>query len=432
VRVVFAVLAALLLAGCERTPPPKPRPGDQPLPLAVKGPVAVTHVPTEAPGYFAGPADGKLHVYFLDVGQGDATLLVSPTGVTMLIDGGPEKESGHLVHRLPELLHATPDWIVLTDPKPEHLGGLTEAIQVFGGKHFLDPGLPSPSADYQELMAEVSARKLSLVTPAPDPAAPGAPVTFDLGGGARVQVFWPRAPVEQPLSAGDDFPDANALVLRVTFKNTSLLLASDMLAATEQYLLNKRLPFHSTLLKVADHGSDRASTEAFLDAVSPRAAILTTGTGPREGLPSPDTLARLVAIKARVFRSDLDGEIHAVSDGTAFTLSSERATAGAPRGTVHVFSTTPDAGLRGEHADAAQPPTEEEGHAPDHRWGRDDDDAPRAPLAKDVRYVASKNREVFHLPSCRYAKKIKAKNLVTFRTRAEALKHFRPAGDCHP
>jgi hypothetical protein len=222
-------------------------------------------------------------------------------------------------------------------------------------------------------------------------------------------------------------------VLRVTFQNTSLLLASDMLAATEQYLLNKRLPFHSTLLKVADHGSDRANTEAFLEAVSPRAAILTTGTGPREGLPSPDTLARLVAIKARVFRSDLDGEIHAVSDGSAFTISSERATAGAPRGTVHLFSTAQNTGPRGEPVEAAPPRAEEGGPAPQRDWGREgDEDAPREPLAKDVRYVASKNREVFHLPSCRYAKKIKAKNLVTFKTRAEALKHYRPAGDCHP
>lgn len=428
-----ALGAAALLLACDGKPRPAPQPAPLPArtahaPAPVAPPVAAAPVKAasaEAPTFFAGPADGKLHVYFLDVGQGDATLLVSPTGVTMLIDGGPEREASHLVHRLPELLHAAPDWIVLSDPKPEHLGGLTEAIQVFGGKRFLDPGLPCPSPDYQELLATVAAHQLTRVTPTPDPAAPGAPVQYDLGGGASVAVFWPRAPVEQPLAAGDAFPDANALVMRVSFGRTSLLLTSDMLASTEQYLLNKRLPFHSTLLKVADHGSDSASTDAFLEAVSPRAAVVTSGTGPRDGLPSPDTIARLNAVNARIFRSDLDGEIHAVSDGNTFTLTSERAAAGETPGTPHLFFTT-----RPPRSDPRRPEGPSATESAPHPAASA---APaQAALAKDVRYVASRKSKIFHIPTCRHALQIKPANLITFKTRAEALQRFKPAADCHP
>jgi beta-lactamase superfamily II metal-dependent hydrolase len=306
--------------------------------------------------------------------------------------------------------------VVLTDPSPEHLGGLLPVLRSFGGGQFLEPGLPFPSAGYQALLVEVTARGLSRVSPQPDPAAPGAPVRYELGGGVEVEVFWPRAPVEQPLSAGDAFPDANALVMRVRYGKTSLLLASDMLAATEQYLLHKRLPFHSTLLKVADHGSDRASTEAFLEAVSPRAAVITTGPGPREGLPSPETIARLESVNAQIFRSDLDGEIHAVSDGTAFTLTAERAAAGEEPGTPHVFRAL-RAGAAPHRAQApdAQPQT-----------------AKASVPAREARYVASRRGKVFHLPDCRNAKRIKPSNLVIFKTREEALKRYRPARDCHP
>jgi beta-lactamase superfamily II metal-dependent hydrolase len=386
-------------------------------------PSASAALASRAPAFFAGPPDGKLHVYFLDVHQGDATLLVSPTGETMLIDGGPEREASHLVHRLPQLLRGPLDWVVLTDPAPEHLGGLIQVLQSFGGGQFLDPGLPSPSAGYQALLAEVTARGLTRVSPLPDPAAPGAPVRDELGGGVSVEVFWPRAPVEQPLLAGDAFPDANALVLRVRFGKTSLLLASDMLAATEQYLLHKRLPFRSTLLKVSDHGSDRASTEAFLEAVSPRAVVVTTGPGPREGLPSAETIARLESVDAQLFRSDLDGEIHAVSDGTAFTLTAERAMAGEAPGTPRVFRALRDGASSKRAGTGAQPRSAAQVGPPS---------ATSAASAREARYVASRHGKVFHVPDCRNAKRIKPSNLITFKSREEALKRYRPAKDCHP
>jgi hypothetical protein len=105
-----------------------------------------------------------------------------------------------------------------------------------------------------------------------------------------------------------------------------------------------------------------------------------------------------------------------VSDGTAFTITAERAAAGEEPGTPHVFRALRAGAVpHGAAAPEAQPK------------------AARASVpARAARYVASRRGKVFHVPDCRNAKRIKPSNLVTFKTREEALKRYRPAQDCHP
>lgn len=421
--VATLVAAALLLAGCDQKvrKPPAPRP----LPVATPGGAGAhpgTHDgATAPPAFFAGPPDGKLHVYFFDVGQADAALVISPTGTTALIDTGSTRTATHLVHRLPELLREAPDFLVVTDPAPEHAGGAAAVLAAIGAKRFLDPALPSPSPDYQALLASVEARQILHLTPAPDPRAPELALHYDLGGGATLEVFWPRVPVEQPLAAKDDFPDANALVLRVSYGETSVFFASDMTEQTERYLLQKRYPFRSTLLKVAEHGAQGASTREFLEAVSPAAAIVTVGAGPKKGLPSAHALERLEALHTRIFRSDLDGEVQAVSDGNAFTVTTERPVAGEAPGTPHVFKDRIDASLAAAREAIYHP------KADPHEARLDP-----AKLPRGVHFVASRNSKVFHKPSCRNARRIKLDNLITFKTRSQAARRLKPASDCHP
>src|SRR5690242_7235490 len=91
-------------------------------------------------------AAGKpLTVYFFDVGQGDAALIVSPTGKTVLIDGGPPEAGEQLASRLRQLVRAPLDLIILTHPHLDHLGSLKDAIQAVGAKRYMDPGFDHPS-----------------------------------------------------------------------------------------------------------------------------------------------------------------------------------------------------------------------------------------------------------------------------------------------
>ena len=126
-------LLGLLLASACKEPAPPPPPAS---PAAAK--------PAPAPRFLAGPPDGKLHVYFFDVGRGDAALIVSPEGRTVLVDAGPAAAVDHVTNRLPELLASRLDLVVLTHPHEDHAAGLggTDVVHVLiEGKPVLKDGV---------------------------------------------------------------------------------------------------------------------------------------------------------------------------------------------------------------------------------------------------------------------------------------------------
>lgn len=444
------VAAALLVAGCDNEVEPAPAPK----PIAVKKPVAspvkeeqeAEQAPSLEDSAAKNGGDGKLYVYFLDVGEGDATLIISPVGKTVLIDAGPPEASSHLDSRLSELVSEPIDLVVLTHPHRDHYGGIAEVLRTVGIKRFLDSRVQTDDPGYAALMSALKANSVPVFVPAPDAKTPGEPLRISLGGEAALSVFWPRAPVESFLEAGARSPEANGIVARVEFRETSVLLEADAQAETEALLLNRRLPFESTLLKVSSHGVEGPSTEPFLVAVKPLGAIVSVGAGNQQEAPSRTVLARLEKAGAKVFRTDLDGEIEAVSDGKVFSLSVEKPAAGVEAGTEEVFqrnapattrvSLTPKtkkgaSKLKGHEdgkfkkvvkvsADALIPDAVKQKYA-----------GGKAQSGK-VLYVASRNAKVFHMPDCIWAKKIKKENLVTFTSRTDAAKERRPAGDCNP
>jgi beta-lactamase superfamily II metal-dependent hydrolase len=396
--------------------------------------------------YFGRPADGKLHVYFFDVGQGDATLIISPTGRTVLIDAGPATAGTHLANRLPELLTDKLDLVVLTHARPEHYSGLPSAVGAVGARKLLEPQLPNTPSDYDALLTALAGNGVEIFSPAPSPSAPNEPLRLPLGGDAELSVLWPRAPTE-PLLAGESTQELNSIVLRLTYKDTAVLLTGDAREQTESHLLARKAPVRATLLKVGAHGAGSASSMAFLAAVRPGAALVSTGSGEP---PAPIVLERLDALKARVFRTDHDGEVHAVSDGQRFTLTTQRRPAGtkqaanvfpgvldeapqtaAPQ-TVPVRGTTREKGVEASKGSGGQGVdiNLDEGSTSTSNTSRGE--RPALPMDGKVRYVASRNARLFHLPECRGAKQIKDKNLITFSSRAQALERYQPAKDCKP
>ncbi|WNG20040.1 MBL fold metallo-hydrolase [Cystobacter fuscus] len=448
VRTFITLLGLWLLGACEKPTAPPP-------PAAAK---AAQATPLR---YFGRPADGKLHVYFLDVDQGDATLIVSPTGRTVLVDAGPPSAGAHLANRLPELLTGKLDLVILTHPHVDHYGGLSAALGAVGAVRLLEPQLPGTPADYDALLGAIGTSGMEVFSPAPP--ANGEPLRLPLGGGAELTVLWPRAPTEKLLT-GDNPQELNSIVLRLGYQDTSVLLPGDALEKTEQYLVARGAPLASTLLKVGAHGAATANSSAFLDAVRPRAALVSTGAGSPELAPSRNVLGRLEAMKARVFRTDRDGEVHAVSDGQRFTLTPQRHSAGSGPGESESFegkldpavAERGDAGTPERDAGPAAPGKSEVAAAsgaqprggPASTQGVDIDldktpaPAPKAPREERApspadgrtRYVASRKSDVFHLPDCPAVKRIKDENRLNFSTREQAASGNtrRPAKDCHP
>src|SRR5947207_2232459 len=279
---------------------------------------------------------GELQVHVLDVGpgEGDSILIVSPTGTSVLIDAGDAGKGKVILDALKRYKINKLDYFVATHPHPDHIGGADEVIKAIKVATVIDNGVdlstPKPSPTPVKKGAK----------PAPTPAPTKrnrvqsinsffdeykdavdksgalhekaeAGKKYDLGGGAVVTVIAPTEPffTKEQMKAGGNETNANSIVLRLDYGDFSMLFMGDAEDQTEARLLSKDLNLKASVIKIAHHGSKYATSENFLKRVQPEAAIISDGEWNRYGHPAQSVLDRLKAMNAKVFRTDLQGEI---------------------------------------------------------------------------------------------------------------------------
>lgn len=255
--------------------------------------------------------DGRLHLYVLDVGQGDALLIVSPEGKQILIDGGPDP-----VPLLAELGDQMPPWdrtielVILSHADADHLGGLPELLNRYRIDHVMDSGYQHTTALYSAWSEQLSAQSLQ-----PIPADLGQ--RWALGRGAQLEII---APIGEPF----DGQNNNGVVMRLRYGKFCALLTGDIEAKAEERLLERRLLNSCAVLKVGHHGSKSSSIQPFLDAVRPRYALISAGQDNRFGHPHAEVLERLEAMGIPIFRTDQQGTIHLSTDGEQLWVETKR------------------------------------------------------------------------------------------------------------
>jgi competence protein ComEC len=384
------------------------------------------------------PAGKPLTVYFFDVGQGDSALIVSPSGKTVLIDGGPPEAGERLAGRLKQLVHAPLDLVILTHPHLDHLGSLKDAIQAVGAKRYMDPGFDHPSAAYRDLLEYVGKEIGQVMSPEPNPQAPDSFLTVGLGEGAVLTLYWPRYPREPFLKNTRSDPNSNSIVTRLTYGRTAFFFTGDSEPDTEAALLRKHVDFTSTVLKVAHHGGRFSSTEPFLAALKPKAAVISCGAGNDYGHPTAEALSRLSAVGAHVFRTDQEGEIKAVSDGNTVTLQAEK---GNTSRFVAQGEVRPLVASAAPAPMSAPPPPASVTPASSRTQGETVLASGKVPAAESstalasastLRFVSLKGSEVFHREDCATLKRAKTKERKVYTSRAAAARERRPAEDCDP
>ena len=258
----------------------------------------------------------QLTVHVLDVGQGDSILIESPTGRRILIDGGPD---GALLQR--RLAEHLPWWsrridvVILTHPSADHVIGLTETLRRHDVGFVVDPELES-STVYGRQWAEVLKEQTDLTVVRAERGT-----TLDLGGGARLEILHP--PPNRPFDIATEHDDSS-VVSRLSYGDVSFLFTADIYSPGEKFLLDSGVDLQATVLKVAHQGSRYSSSEEFLEAVSPRVAVITAGAGNRFGHPHPETLERLESLPSApaVLRTDVHGTVTLTTDGRTLSWDS--------------------------------------------------------------------------------------------------------------
>ncbi|MDD1717484.1 MAG: MBL fold metallo-hydrolase [Methanoregulaceae archaeon] len=278
---------------------------------------------------------GPLTITFIDVGQGDATLLRIGNR-TVLVDAGPPDAGPALVRKLSDAGVRNISLLVATHPHADHIGGMHDVLSHFRVEQVLDGTSPHTSGLYMDFLSDVDRRGIPYTE-----AARGQ--VFDIGDGLSLTVLGPPA-----LKVSEDY-NGNSIVLLARYDRIGILLPGDAGIAAEDELLRSGVPLSAELLKVGHHGSSDASGAAFLAAVAPEVAVIPVGAGNDYGHPHDETLDRLGRAVPLIYQTDRDGSVVIRTDGmkysvTAGTGNTSAVTAGAEaRNTAATASVTPNA-----------------------------------------------------------------------------------------
>ena len=256
-----------------------------------------------------------LQVEFFDVGQGDSSLIKTPSGADILIDGGPSLAVLQgLGESLPFWKHDI-DLMVLTHPDHDHLAGLLEVLKHYRVKSILWSGAVKDTAEFKEWVRLIAEEHSDI-----EIARAGTRINFDRDPGHFIEVLYPELDL-----SGVAVKDTNnsSVVLKLVYGEKKFLFTGDIYSETEEGLSGGDIGLDADVLKVAHHGSKYSASDIFLAKVDPGVAVISVGQN-TYGHPSPETLEMLEKYDIKVLRTDLAGDITFITDGQNLSFKTEK------------------------------------------------------------------------------------------------------------
>lgn len=267
--------------------------------------------PESAPA--ASQVSGSLTVYYLDVGQADCTLVQLPDQKTMLIDAGNNSDGLLIADFLKKQEISTIDYMVLTHPHEDHIGGADVIIRSFGVGEVYMPrikdSLVPTTQTYEEVLDALEEKEVQ--------------VNAAVNG---MQILQNGSLSVSCLSPYGDYSDLNhySVVVRLDYGEASFLFTGDAEEKNEREMIANRVELDVDILKVGHHGSNYSSCREFLQATSPQYAIISVGAKNRYGHPSDAAINRFYDYGTEmVYRTDLNGTVIVETDGVNFTVRTD-------------------------------------------------------------------------------------------------------------
>lgn len=250
-------------------------------------------------------AEGKLRVSYIDVGQGDSSLIQLPNGKTILIDAGENDQGNKVVSYLKSQGIKRLDVTIWTHPHSDHIGGADAVTNAFDIGQVVMPKVTSTTQSYLSLITAIRRKGLQITEAK-------AGLKLDLGPEVKGEILAPKS---------EKYEEANnySAVLMLTYGETRFLFEGDAQTESEEEMINAGYNLKADILKVAHHGSRTSTSAGFLARVQPKYAVISVGKDNPYGHPSASTMTRLQKAGAAIFRTDELGTVLAESDGKKVT-----------------------------------------------------------------------------------------------------------------
>ena len=246
-------------------------------------------------------------VHFIDVEQGDCTLIQLPENKVMLIDAGENGFEEDVFEYLDSLKIEKIDYLVATHPHSDHIGGMEEVIKEYDIGEIYMPNAMATTKTYENMLDEIDKKNMKI-----NSAYDGKTI-FDYSG-VRADIIAPQK--------GEEFADLNnySAVVKLTYGEKSFLFMGDAEKEIEEYILKNHKDLKSDVLKVGHHGSSTSSEPEFIEAVNPEYAIISCGKDNEYGHPHKETLKTLKDTGTEVLRTDKMGTIIVKTDGKTISV----------------------------------------------------------------------------------------------------------------
>jgi comEA protein len=251
----------------------------------------------------------KIEVSFINVGQGDSTLIECPNGQNILIDGGKRNAGEKVVKYLKGRGIRKIDLLIATHPDADHVGGLPAVIENFKVEKFMDPGKPHTTSYYEDLLTLIRDKK----------------IFYELGRQGNEYNFGEvKMRILSPPDSLFESPNDCSVVTELQYGNIKFILTGDAGKESELRMLNKERLSRCQILKAGHHGSRHSTGDYFLLPVKPEVAVISCGLDNAFGHPKREVLDRLDAVDCDFYRTDEWGTIRVEADRAIYKVFLEK------------------------------------------------------------------------------------------------------------